>query len=365
MLSHGTNETPSTRLRILQYLPFLREHGVESRVLAPGWTGQAKLFLPPALIYLLRFLQNLAIWRPHVILFQKRLLPSALLVLAHRAGARLVFDFDDAIYLGHASVKAGNKPVWQRQRLETMLASMDHVIAGNEHLAVFAGRLNSRVSVLPTPVDTELFSPRACGARAPDTDRIVVGWIGSSENLWYLQQIAPALREVCDRNPQVSFKVVSDSHLEIPGVRIENKRWALADEASDLCDFDIGIMPLTDDEWSRGKCAFKALLYMAMGLPVVCSPVGMNREVVRPGVNGFFASSPQEWVSALETLVRSAETRRAFGEAGRRIAERDYARTVLEPRLLAILTDLVHGGEPRRAPESSRKPEADEPGSGG
>jgi glycosyltransferase involved in cell wall biosynthesis len=297
--------------------------------------------------YVIRLLWLLAVWQPQVVFIQKRLLPPILIRAIGWLSPNLVFDFDDAIYLCHAGVQDGQKPTWRSrkelQRLEEMLRRARRIIVGNQQLAKFALQYSTRVSVLSTPVDTLQYSQQACAAMQSSKTDVTIGWIGSSENMWYVRQIGSALQQICAQYPHVSIKIVSDGHLEIPGVRTRSKRWALLEEIEDLCTFDIGIMPLTDDEWSRGKCAFKVLLYMAMGLPVVCSPVAMNRKVVQHGINGLFASSVQEWVTALEVLIQRPEKRLALGQAGQRVVQERYALTVLEPRLFDVLVAVAEG----------------------
>jgi glycosyltransferase involved in cell wall biosynthesis len=148
--------------------------------------------------------------------------------------------------------------------------------------------------------------------------------MGSSTSQTHLEAFLPTLRLLTEKC-RAEFRVVSDRPPHLPGVQCQWRRWSAETELDELRGFDVGIMPMPDDEWSRGKCAMKALLYMSVGVPAVCSPVGMNRTVIQHGFNGFLADSPEQWLACLEALTVDRELRSKVGEAGRRTVEAEYS----------------------------------------
>ncbi len=248
-----------------------------------------------------------------------------------RKARRLIFDFDDALIY-----RDSNSPrrfsLSRRAGFRRLVSGVDLVIAGNEYLADLARPQGRPVRVLPTPVDLAPFPDRPAGEQSE-----VVGWMGTKSNFVYLRLAEEALRRLSRSRPGFVFRTVSDGDPALPGVRLDARRWSLESEVRELRGFGLGIMPLFDDEWARGKCALKILQYFAAFLPVVCSPVGANREAVSEGISGRFARSPGEWEEAIVSLLRSPEERARMGRAGRRLVEERYALLVLAPRFAALL----------------------------
>jgi glycosyltransferase involved in cell wall biosynthesis len=213
------------------------------------------------------------------------------------------------------------------------------VAAGNEVLAGVARVSAKAVTILPTSIDTAVYRPTTARAADPPT----IAWIGSPENLTYLEMIRPALARLTVRYPALKMRVICSRFPDWPDVNIERVVWSSAIEAQALATAHIGVMPLTDDEWSRGKCAFKLLQYMAAALPCVASPVGANTEAVIDGVNGFHARTADEWERSLESLIRSPELRARFGASGRAHVESRYAMRTYQARYLELLERLAAG----------------------
>jgi glycosyltransferase involved in cell wall biosynthesis len=174
-------------------------------------------------------------------------------------------------------------------------------------------------------------------------DTIVIGWMGTPNSFRYLQSLEDAFRQL-SRRYSIELRVISSIDYTSSSVKVGNRRWSLDTEVDDLCAFDIGIMPLCDDEWARGKSGYKAVQYMAVGIPAVCSPVGVTTEIVQDGARGFLASTTAEWVDKLAALIESPELRRRHGRAGRRAVETAYSIQAVAPRLVAILQGLANGG---------------------
>jgi glycosyltransferase involved in cell wall biosynthesis len=284
-----------------------------------------------------------------------------------RSGRKLVYDFDDAVHIvkPDATYPGLN---WLRnpEKVGRIIRWSSLTIAGNETLAEYAraqgkkvkgglenpyiregghscpprpGGLEnppSKVLVLPTPVDTEMFKPPESRA---GIDRTVIGWIGGPKGVPSLDFLRPVFRDLSKKH---SFRVhVVGDRWECPGVEVRSEKWEQGRDVADLQGFDIGLMPLTDTPWNRGKCSYKLLQYMSSGKAVVASPVGMNREVVRDGVNGFLADGPEEWREKLDRLLSERNLRDQMGLEGRRLAEDEYSLKALGPKFVEALKEVL------------------------
>jgi glycosyltransferase involved in cell wall biosynthesis len=302
-----------------------------------GWLVRTEAF--PSGRYGLRTWERRALlrWADVTVLHQIKLSGIEARLIARFARHR-VFDVDDAIYV--RKPRRLGDPVhdseWRRKKFADTCRYVDMVAAGNEVLASVARASARDIAILPTSIDTAAY--RATTAAANDAPTIV--WIGSPENLIYLEMIRPALARLSLRYPLLKVRVICSAFPEWPEITVERIVWSAATEAAALAAAHIGIMPLTDDEWSRGKCAFKLLQYMAASLPCVASPVGANAEAVLDGVNGFHASSMEEWEQSLARLIDSADLRARFGAAGHAHVEARYALHTYQSRYVALLSRL-------------------------
>jgi glycosyltransferase involved in cell wall biosynthesis len=165
----------------------------------------------------------------------------------------------------------------------------------------------------------------------------MLGWIGTKGNLKYVKKLEPVFKAISQRFPHVKLKIVSNDFYESPSIPVINKPWKLEEENEDLISFDIGLMPLNDDLWSRGKCGLKIIQYLSVGVPVVCTPVGINRDIVRDGENGFWATTEEEWVKRLSSLIQDQNLRRKMGEKGIRTVEEGYSLRVTSEKFLNVL----------------------------
>jgi len=265
----------------------------------------------------------------------------------------LVFDFDDAIFL--PSVSDANRLIAALKfpaKVNSIIRRSAHVIAGNDFLASHARQRTDAVTVIPTCVDTSLFVPRAAApadTEAQAAGRLpVIGWIGSPTTTGYIRALAPALRRVGARHQFVLRISGAGEALQMPGVRVDNVPWSLAREVDLFNACDIGVYPLADDEWSKGKCGLKAIAFMACGVPVIASAVGVNSQIIQDGASGLLATTEEDWVAKLELLLTDRHLRRRLATAGRRVVEERYSLTVNAPKLAATLRQVGRERPSRR-----------------
>ena len=353
-LSPIPEEGAGCRFRISQYLPYLASQGIDVTVRSFYTRDFFRLvyrrghFLRKSLVFLGLLARRLAVLREldqyDLVWLYREAVPIGPLVIERaiaRRGLPIVYDFDDAIFL--PNVSEANKAISflkDTGRPARIIAFARHVVVGNEFLGAYARKYNPTVTVVPTAVDTTRFAPRAGRERLPETGP-VVGWIGSPTTYHYLEDMAGVLKEVAGRH-RFTLKVSgAGKPVHFDGVSVEEVTWALEREVELFNTCDIGVYPLEDDDWARGKCGFKAIQFMACGVPVVAAAVGVNREIIRDGENGFLASSPREWAEKIERLLTDASLREKFSAAGRRTIEERYSLRVTAPRLAKILQEAV------------------------
>jgi glycosyltransferase involved in cell wall biosynthesis len=250
-----------------------------------------------------------------------------------------VLDYDDAIFHNYDQ----HAYSWVRQvygrRLDGLMANAALVVGGNQYLAQRARDAGAhRVEVLPTVIDLDRYPYRPkANALTPATDESQhIVWIGSPSTVRYLQLLREPLQALAERHSFV-LRVIGGGAVDIPGVQVEVVPWAEDTEVENISACDVGVMPLLDSPWEQGKCGYKLIQYMACGLPVVASGVGVNSEIVKQGESGFLASTHDEWVHALKTLLTDAALRQRMGQAGRRKVERQYCLQITGPRMTALL----------------------------
>lgn len=283
----------------------------------------------------------LTVQRGSVVLIEYELLPYCPALLERWMlwrGCQMVVDYDDALFHQYDAHRQplvrlllGNKIAYVMQQAMT-------VVAGNAYLADYASRAGaSRVEIIPTVVDLARYPLE----ESKSWHRVfTIGWVGSPSTALYLKEIAPALAKLC-KGGRARVCVLGAGLIDLKDVPVEVIDWHENTEVDEIRRFDVGIMPLPDEPWARGKCGFKLIQYMACGLPVVASPVGVNSEIVDNAINGYLASTTDEWVLALETLMADAELRRRMGAAGRKRVEEKYCLAVTAPRLVEVLRQCV------------------------
>ena len=245
-----------------------------------------------------------------VVILQRKLISRFETGWLRRRAKRLIFDFDDALWLRDSHSGKGFDDAKRTRRFRTIANSADAVVAGNSILAEQAG---SKATVIPTCIDTARYAPSK--AKIDDSIRLV--WIGSSSTLKGLETQRELFESLGRSIPGLRLKVICNRFPQFEHLSVDAVNWDERTESAELASADIGIGWVPDDPWSRGKCALKLLQYQAAGLPVVANPVGVQAEIVRPGVDGFLASSTEEWIVAIRALATDGELRRKLGAAGR------------------------------------------------
>ncbi|MFL5820778.1 MAG: glycosyltransferase family 4 protein [Solirubrobacteraceae bacterium] len=310
----GGLDDPSARARVHQFVPGLSELGVDVRILSAsdraGLDGKRRVLR--------------AARQADVVVLHRILPPRPLLGTLVHVNPVLVFDFDDALHTLPG----------RRRRLRPVLELAAEVVAGNQELARYARRFCRSVTVVPTVVDPGAYSLSAgFSTRKP----VRVGWIGTPGNLPFLELVRPALRELVKRGRSLDVRLISSSFPDWPELPVTPVPWKFTGAASALAELDIGLAPLPDTPWTRGKCGLKVIEYMATGLPVVAAPVGALREIVVDGKTGLLARNGREWVAHVDRLVVDAELRCSLGQAGRRRVEERYSVAVAVPAIAKVL----------------------------
>ncbi len=314
------------RYRLAAFRPFLEQvgHTLEPVTMPRHWFSRLRLF------------QHL---RGANVIVQRRLLAGWQRTLLRRAARRLLFDFDDAIFLRDSYAARGLHDRRRLRRFAGMVRCADAIIAGNSFLAEAAAEWADErsIQVIPTCVDPARY-PLAEPMRQGDGVELV--WVGSSSTLRGLQVIAPLLEKIGRNVPGVRLKLVCDRFLTLSHLPVFPVLWTEANEAAEIARADIGISWLPDDAWSRGKCGLKVLQYLAAGLPVIANPVGVQIEMVRHGETGILARTPEQWIEAVRRLAEDVELRRRMGRAGRRLVETRYSVAVGAARWIQVLDRL-------------------------
>jgi glycosyltransferase involved in cell wall biosynthesis len=319
---------PSTRFRVFQYLPyFAKEEEWDIKVYV----------LPDSLQEKIQVFFSLKSF--DIVFLQKSLLSFFNYQLLRKNSKLLVFDFDDAIMF-HDSRKEKIESFIRRHRFARIIKNSDIIIAGNDYLKNHAMKYNRNVFVVPTPIDMERYKQET---QLKSDITVTLGWIGSSSTIFYLELFKHVWDRIFIIYPNTRLKIVADKFFDCDKIPVIKKKWNYEDEIDDLHSFDIGLMPLTDDLWSGGKCGLKLLQYMAAGVPVICSPVGVNKEIVRHGVNGFWATNENEWLENLGKLIKNLSLREKIGKEAIRTVKQSYSLEVWAPKLQKILKKNVFG----------------------
>lgn len=351
--SHYRDRAPGQRFRFEQYLEHLESNGFEchlSNIITPE--DDRMLYKPGH--YFRKFLFTRRAWNRRkanlkqigeydiVFIFREALLTRSLHFEKQFSAskAKVVFDFDDAIWLTNVS-NANRWFKWLKNPGKTshIIALADVIFAGNEYLKSFASNYNSNIRIVPTTIDTDEYQRM----ELPQRESVCIGWSGSITTIQHFEFALPFLQKIKDRyGDRVDIKVIGDGNYRHEALGIVGIPWTKQGELKELSSIDIGIMPLPDDEWAKGKCGLKGLQYMALEIPALMSPVGVNTEIIDDGQNGFLASSQEEWVDKLSRLIESEELRKKMGKAARQTVIDRYSVLAHRDRYVQFFNELLN-----------------------
>jgi glycosyltransferase involved in cell wall biosynthesis len=350
LLSRYDRLGSTSRVRAYQYLPYLKSAGLKvteapllgAKYLKCLYRGKRIGYGYIGLAYLRRLMVLVRGFRFDLLWIEKELLPLLPAwgeVLLASCGIPYIVDYDDATF--HQYDLHPNTLVRRvlGEKIDVVMRRAALVIVGNEYLAQRARRAGvRRVECLPTVVDLERYEIAARPKEGPPSFQI--GWIGSPVTAHYLEMIAEALRQISQES-DTKVIIVGAEGVRLDGVPLEFRPWTEEAEVCDIQSFDVGIMPLADGPWEQGKCGYKIIQYMACGKPAVASPVGINKQIIEDGRNGFLATTTSQWVGALRLLRDHQDLRQRLGRRARMTVEQEYSLQVAAPRLVSLLRSAV------------------------
>lgn len=326
----GRKTDPASRFRIRQYIPRLAEHGIIVQDHIPVFGESCGL---PSPFKIASRIPALFKSRDADVIWIGRSLVQGYATFERLLKKPRVMDVDDAIWL---------RGPFGKIALPHIARGMDIIVAGNSYLAEYFSQFCKDIHIVPTSIDLDRYHQRTLPESEPED--FVIGWTGLACNYQYIEPIEPALAKFLENHDRARLRLVSNKPFASKFIRpekIEFIRWTETNEASELKSMSVGIMPLTDDEWTRGKCSFKMLQYMAVGLPVVVSPVGMNKEVIKTGNAGIAATNNDQWYQALETLYNDWKLQVELGSAGRKAIENFFSVDIATEKIAQILTSVA------------------------
>lgn len=340
-------EGASNRIRVEQFIPFLEAIGIHCK-LRPFMNRRffRILYLPHKYVEKIfwfiictinRFFDLIRAWSYDVVFIHREAYPfgdAYFEMLLFRMKKKIIFDFDDAIFLPNTSehnvyIERFKRP----DKVSKIIKMSTHVIAGNSYLRDFAVKFNKNVTIIPSSIDTEKYR----SVEDKNTREVVIGWIGSNTTGPFLYELEDVFAKLEEKYKNLKFKIIGYIFHSSKVKNVISKSWSLAGEYEDIRSIDIGVMPSPDNMWTRGKCGFKAILCMACGIPVVSSPVGVNTEIVKDGINGFLAKDSTEWFDKLSILVGDEKLRHDMGRKGRAMVEEKYSVHTNMPVVLKII----------------------------
>ncbi len=346
--AHRPKRSPSQRYRFEQYLPYLESQGYvftfsyllsekDDVLFYSRGNFLTKVFILLKSVFIR--LKDCFRFKQFDIVFIQReasfLGTSFAEKCAFKSGAYVIFDFDDSIWL--ADTSPGNKKWEWIKKPEKFFKNVRYahtVIAGNNYLAEKAKPYNRNIVVIPTTIDTAIHKPKP---ELRNKKKLTIGWSGSISTVKHFELVVPVLIKLQERfKNTLHFKIIGDKNYHHPVLQNEAIAWSETTEVDELNSFDIGIMPLPDDEWANGKCGLKGLSYMACSIPTVMSSVGVNKIIVQSGINGFLANTNEEWFSCLSSLIEDKALRDKIGQAGLETLKEKYSVEVNKKLYLEI-----------------------------
>lgn len=345
------DRAPSQRFRFEQYLEYFKQNNFDytfshlidkksDKIFYSKGNILKKTFLLFKFIYI-RLKDVLKANKFDIIFIQREaffLGTTVFEYLLSKSKAKLIFDFDDSIWIPNVS-DANQNLNWLKNSKKTskIIFYSNLVIAGNQYLKDYALKFNKNVIIIPTTIDTSEYKK----SQTIKSDKICIGWSGSITTIQHFQIAIPFLKVIKERyKDKIHIKVIGDSSYVNYELDIKGIKWNKESEIDELSSFDIGIMPLPDDKWAKGKCGLKGLQYMSLEIPTIMSPVGVNTEIIENGVNGFLANSNEEWIEKLSLLIENEELRLTLGKAGYQTVVEKYSVESQKEKYVKWLSNL-------------------------
>jgi len=343
-----SSKGPSNRFRVEQYLPYLKAENINYNInpfvfekfyeilYTKGGFCKKTVYFIKAILR--RFLDIIKVHKYDIVFIHREACPFGPPIfewIIHKLGKPIIFDFDDAIFLtNYNPVNRFYRFLKFPSKTKTIIKISSKVIVANRFLEEYARRFSDSVYILPTPIDAKKFF-----IAQKTSSQLTIGWIGSPTTASYLQIIFNVMKKLSKKYDFVLKIVGAGQKVCIPGVKVENYDWSLEREVENFQEMDIGIYPLVDNLWTCGKAGFKAIQYMSVGVPVVASPVGMLKDFIQDGKNGFLAATEDQWVTKMSMLIEDVSLRCAIGLAGRRTVEKNFSVEANVKKYINIILD--------------------------
>jgi glycosyltransferase involved in cell wall biosynthesis len=313
-------DSSATRYRALQYFPKFIDIGWQPKhaTISGGLIAIAKTFI--------------AANNADVVVLLRKSFPYPIFWILRKLSKKLIFDFDDAIFCN----TDGSYSKTRMQRFEATVSDCDYIFAGNQYLADAAKKFNANVSIIPTSLNTDKYN-LAC---QKDDAVFELVWIGSQSTRKYIAEIIPSLEIAAQTIPNLQLKIIADFELSSSKLNIINESWNEKTEALALCKADLGLAPMPEDNWTKGKCALKVLQYMASGLPVISSPSGVNGQVVTIDLNGFLATNSSQWTETIVDAYRKKSYLPQMGQEGRKLVIDEFSINIVYEKINTVLNQL-------------------------
>ena len=350
--AHRPQRSPSQRFRFEQYLQVLKQNGFDCKQsyllnekddrLFYSDSGHLNKFWILIKCILIRVFDVINSFNYDIVFVQREAIflgTSIFERLIRFSGAKLVFDFDDAVW--NLDVSESNKRfsfLKNPKKTASIIRFSNLIFAGNFFLKEYAKRYNDNVVIIPTTIDTNEYQLK----KTTNKDRVCIGWSGSETTVVHFNLSIPVLKRVQRKfGDKVYFKTIGIKEYGQEGLKIKNVKWSLETEVKELSEIDIGIMPLPDDAWAKGKCGLKGLQYMALGIPTIMSPVGVNSEIIQDSINGYLASDEEEWFEKISLLIEDFNLRLTIGKESRKTIVENYSVQANEGLYVSLFNSLI------------------------
>ena len=350
---HRIDRSPGQRYRFEQFFDYLEQKGIQCFLAnIINEKDEKDLYHSKNILkkikiglnsYKRRWFHTSEIHHYDLIVIYREVLPTKSIYFEkyiHKNNVPIVYDFDDAIWV--KDVSEVNKKISflkDEKKIEKILPLCKHITCGNEYLANFARKINPNVTIIPSTVDTDLYKPIVTYSKS---DIVKIGWVGSHTTVKHFEMITDVYLELKKKfKNKIEFVLIGDEQYQNEQLGIKGVKWENKKEVELFNSFDIGIMPIPNNEWSKGKCGMKGLLYMSVGVPTVMSAVGMNKKIIQNGKNGFLANNSTEWLEILSNLIMDKQLRKKIGANGRNSVEKNYSKNVVKETYFKLYTSLM------------------------